>query len=135
MQPLTIGKVAKQASVGIETIRFYEREGLIAEPPRRESGYRQYPPETVDRVRFIKRAKELGFSLKEIKDLLALRIAPGTTCGQIKKRAQAKIVDIEEKMRTLERMKRALTKLTLACNGRGSIKDCPILEALDDDKA
>ena len=135
MQSLTIGKVAKQASVGIETIRFYEREGLIAEPPRRESGYRQYPPETVDRVRFIKRAKDLGFSLREIRDLLALRIAPGTTCRQIKKRAQAKIVDIEEKIRTLERMKRALAKLTLACSGRGSIKDCPILEALEDDTA
>lgn len=135
MDVLTIGKVAKQAGVGIETIRFYEREGLIAEPPRRESGYRQYPPQTVDRVRFIKRAKELGFSLREIKELMALRVAPGTTCGHIKKRAQAKIADIEERIRTLERMKRALAKLTLACGGRGPIKDCPIMEALEDDKA
>lgn len=135
MQPLTIGKIAKQASVGIETIRFYEREGLIAEPPRRESGYRQYSLETVDRVRFIRQAKDLGFSLREIKDLLALRIAPGTTCGQIKKRTQAKIADIEERIRILERMKRALAKLMLACSGRGSIKDCPILEAMEDNKA
>jgi MerR family mercuric resistance operon transcriptional regulator len=134
-QPLTIGKVARRAAVGIETIRFYEREGLIAEPPRRASGYRQYPPETVGRVRFIKRAKALGFSLREIRDLLALRVRPGTTCGQIKKRAQVKIADIQERIRTLRRMKRALAKLTLACSGRGSIQECPILEALEDGKA
>ena len=134
MESLTIGKVAKQAEVGVETIRFYEREGLIEEPPRRESGYRQYPSDTVDRVRFIKRAKELGFSLKEIKELLALRIAPGTTCDQIKKRADAKVGDIEDKIRSLQRMKRALKKLTVACSGKGSASECPILDALEDRK-
>lgn len=134
MQSMTIGKVAKQAEVGIETIRFYEREGLIEEPPRRASGYRQYPGDTVDRVRFIKRAKEFGFSLKEIKELLALRIAPGTTCGQIKKQAEAKVEDIEDKIRSLQRMKRALKKLTAACSGKGSVSECPILDALEDRK-
>ena len=83
MESITIGKVAKGAAVGVETVRFYEREGLIERPPRRDSGYRAYPAGTVDRVRFIKRAKELGFSLKEIKELMALRIAPGATCGQV----------------------------------------------------
>jgi MerR family transcriptional regulator, copper efflux regulator len=101
MGSMTIGKVAKGTNVGIETVRFYEREGLIEKSPRRDSGYRAYPADTVDRLRFIKRAKELGFSLKEIKELLALRIAPGTTCGQIKKRAEAKIEDIEDKISNL----------------------------------
>ena len=87
METLTIGKVAKQADIGIETIRFYEREGLIEDPPRRASGYRQYPSDTVDRVRFIKRAKELGFSLKEIKELLYLSVDPGTTCTQVQQRS------------------------------------------------
>lgn len=134
MDSMTIGKVAKGADVGIETVRFYEREGLIEKPPRRDSGYRAYPADTVDRVRFIKRAKELGFSLKEIKDLMALRIAPGTTCGQIKKRAEAKIEDIEDKISSLQRMKQALRKLTAACGGKGSVSECPILDALEDGK-
>lgn len=134
MDSITIGKVAKAAAVGIETIRFYEREGLIEKPPRRESGYRNYPADTADRIRFIKRAKELGFSLKEIKDLMALRLAPGTTCGQIKKRAEGKMEDIEGKIGSLQRMKRALQKLTDACGGKGSVSQCPILEALEDGK-
>lgn len=134
MDSMTIGKVAKGAAVGIETVRFYEREGLIEKPPRRDSGYRAYPADTVDRVRFIKRAKELGFSLKEIKDLMALRIAPGATCGQIKKRAEAKIEDIEDKISSLQRMKQALRKLTAACGGKGAVSECPILDALEDGK-
>jgi Hg(II)-responsive transcriptional regulator len=131
MDTMTIGKVAKCAGVGVETIRFYEREGLIEQPHRRDSGYRAYPAETVDRVRFVRRAKELGFSLEEIKELLALRIAPGTTCGQIKKRAEAKIGDIEDRIRGLQRMKQALRKLAVACGGNGSVSECPILDALE----
>ncbi|GMV83933.1 MAG: heavy metal-responsive transcriptional regulator [Planctomycetota bacterium] len=131
MDALTIGKVARQAAVGIETIRFYEREGLIAEPPRRESGYRQYPPETVDRVRFIKRAKELGFSLREIRELLSLRAKPGVGCADIYKRAKKKIDDIKERIRTLQAMRRALSTLMSECTGRGPVSECPILDALD----
>lgn len=134
MESLTIGKVARRAGVGVETVRFYEREGLIEEPPRRESGYRQYPKETISRLRFIKRAKELGFTLKEIKELLALRIAPETTCEDIRRRAEAKIGDIEAKIRTLKRMKEALMKLTVACSGRRPVSECPILEAIEDDE-
>ncbi len=132
MESMTIGIVASRAGVGVETIRFYEREGLIEEPPRRDSGYRRYPADTVDRVRFIRRAKELGFSLKEIKELMAPRLAPGATCGQVKRRAEAKIADIEEKIRDLERMKRALEKLTAACGGKGPVSGCAILDALKD---
>ena len=133
MKPLTIGKVASRAGIGIETIRFYEREGLIAEPPRRESGYRQYPEDAVSRLRFIRHAKELGFSLKEIKELFALRVDPETTCKEIRERAQAKIGDIEDRIRALQRMKLALTALVASCRGRGPVSECPILDALDQD--
>lgn len=131
MKTFTIGKAALLAEVGIETIRFYEREGLIGPAARRESGYREYSMEAVRRIQFIKKAKKLGFSLKEIKELLSLKIDPNTTCQEIKGRAEAKIADIEEKLRTLEKMKRALVGLTIACSGRGPVSECPILEALE----
>src|SRR5437762_2521828 len=83
---LKIGHVAKESGTGIETIRFYERSGLISDPPRRDSGYREYPRETIARLRFIKRAKELGFSLKEISDLMALSSSGKGTCGTMRKR-------------------------------------------------
>lgn len=132
MKAMTIGRVAKLADVGVETIRFYERKGLIEKPPRRTSGYRQYPSETLSRIRFIRRAKELGFSLSEIDDLLSLRVEPGTTCGDIRNRAESKIANIEEKIRTLQKIKKALAKLTVACDGRAPVSECPILEALED---
>jgi MerR family mercuric resistance operon transcriptional regulator len=131
MKPLTIGQVARQAGIGVETVRFYERQGLLEEPARRESGYRQYPEDVVARLRFIKRAKELGFSLKEIKELLALRVDPTTTCREVKERAEAKITDIEGKIASLLRMKKALVKLTATCRGKGPTSECPILDALD----
>jgi MerR family mercuric resistance operon transcriptional regulator len=131
MQPLTIGEVAKAAHVGVETVRFYEREGLIVAPPRRRSGYRQYPPETVRRVRFIRRAKELGFTLKEIAELLALRVESGSTCADVRNMARAKIADIETKLAELERIKSALERVARSCRGKGPTSQCPILEALD----
>jgi MerR family mercuric resistance operon transcriptional regulator len=131
MKPLTIGQLAKRADVGVETVRFYEREGLLEEPDRRESGYRQYDESVVRRLEFIRRAKELGFTLKEIKELLSLKIDPSTTCADVKERAETKISDIEQKIRTLQRMKRALVKVTKSCSGSGSTSDCPILEAIE----
>lgn len=131
MRSLTIGQLAKEAQVNIETVRFYERRGLVPEPPRRESGYRQYSLDSVARIRFIKRAQELGFSLKEISELLTLRIAPDTTCGDIKRKAELKVAGIEGKIRTFKNMKRALTKLVSSCRGRGPTSECPILEILD----
>lgn len=130
MKALTIGQVAKQAGVGVETVRFYEREGLLEEPQRRESGYRQFDETVVDRLRFIRRAKELGFTLKEIKELLELRGNPATTCADVKCRAEAKIADVEERIRSLQAMKKALVKVTKTCSGKGLIGDCPILESL-----
>ena len=133
MKSLTIGQLAGRAEVGVETVRFYERRGLLAEPERRPSGYRQYDEAVVDQLRFIKRAKELGFTLKEIKELLSLRLDPSTTCADVKSRAEEKIDDIQDKIRTLQRMKKALVKVTKACSGRGGTSECPILESLDRD--
>jgi MerR family copper efflux transcriptional regulator len=131
MERLTIGEVAKQAQVGIETLRYYERTGLVARPPRSETNYRLYPQETVRRVQFIKRAQELGFSLKEIMELLALRATPETPCVDIRIRALDKITAIEEKIEALNAMKYALAKLVEECSGQGEITDCPILASLD----
>jgi MerR family mercuric resistance operon transcriptional regulator len=103
----------------------------MPEPPRRESGYRQYSEDDVARILFIKHAKELGFSLKEILELLSLRVDPNTTCGDVKKRAEVKVADIDEKIRALQKMKRALTKLVTLCRGRGPTSECPILEVLN----
>lgn len=132
MESLTIGKVARLAGVGVETIRFYEREGLIAAPPRRESGYRQYSEETILRLVFIKRAKELGFTLKEIKDLFSLRVDSASNCDAVRQQAEAKIVAIQDKVRTLQRMEQALNKLVVACKKRRPTNPCPILEALEE---
>lgn len=128
---LTIGKLATAAGVGVETIRFYERQGLLPAPPRKRSGYRQYPTDAVARVLFIRRAKDLGFTLREISELLDLRVAPGANCTNIRKRAMSKLDDIDAKMAELVRMQRALQRLVKACRGRGPRGDCPILEALE----
>lgn len=132
MQSLTIGEVAKAAEVAVETVRFYEREGLIAEPPRRRSGYRQYPPDTVRRLQFIRRAKELGFTLKEIGELLDLRVDPERRCADVRALAKTKMADIEAKMLDLARIQAALTELVRTCRGKGPTSACPILDALDE---
>jgi len=131
---ITTSELAKRSSVNLETIRYYERTGLLPKPPRSGAGYRQFSPESVRRVRFIKRAQELGFSLKEIKELLALRIAPGSTRADVRKRAETKIVDIEGKVQHLRAMKKALVRLTESCCGSGPASDCPILESLSLDE-
>jgi len=134
MHRLTVGEVAKRAAVHIETLRYYERQGLVARPPRSRSNYRLYPEETVPRIQFIKRAQQLGFSLKEIRELLALRATPQIQCADVRERALAKIREIEHKVRTLQAMHTALTRLVAACAGQGHIADCPILESLNTDE-
>lgn len=131
MKSLTIGQLAKQAHVGVETVRFYERKGLLEEPDRRPSGYRQYDEDVVRRLEFIRRAKELGFTLKEVKELLSLKFDSSTTCADVKERAETKIEDIESKIRTLQRMKRDLVTLTKSCSGSGPTGECPILETIE----
>ena len=133
MGTMTIGKLAKRAGVGVETIRFYERKGLIPEPPRRSSGYREYDDDTVTRVRFIRHAKELGFTLKEINGLLSLQLDPEKPCQDVNRRIETKLSDIDEKIKMLHRMKDALQRLSTQCGGEWSVSDCPILEALEDD--
>jgi MerR family mercuric resistance operon transcriptional regulator len=120
--------------VNLETVRYYERRGLLARPPRTAAGYRAFAPEAVRRLRFVKRAQALGFSLKEIKDLLSLRAMPKAQCADVRARAAAKITEIDAKIRTLQAMRKALQRLTAACSGRGSVSQCPILESLDEEE-
>ncbi len=132
MPGFTIGKVAKEAGVKIDTLRFYERQGVIPEPSRTESNYRAYPEDAVRRVRFVKRAQDLGFSLREIKGLLDLRATPGAQCDDVRREALKKIEEIEGKMRSLRAMKTALSRLADECSTtQGSAVDCPILDALN----
>jgi Hg(II)-responsive transcriptional regulator len=131
MDGLTIGEVAERAKVHIETLRYYERRGLVASPPRSVANYRLYPEDVVRRVRFIKRAQELGFFLKEIKELLSLRAAPEAGCAAVRAHAAAKIKDVDAKIGSLTAMKRGLAKLVAECSGEGSLTDCPILESLE----
>lgn len=131
MKSLTRGQLAHKTGIGIEALRFYERNGLIQEPPRNEAGYRLYPATVVGRLRFIRRAKELGFSLREIKELLALRVDPKTSSAEVRKQAELKVADIESKIRDLQSIMQALDKLLAACCGEGRASECPILEALE----
>ncbi len=131
MTGLRSSEVAKLGGVNVESIRFYEKLGLLAKPPRTTAGYRVFSADAVRRVRFIKRAQELGFSLKEIKELLALRLDPDTTCADVRRRAEEKLADIEQKIADLRLMTKTLTRLAAACPGRGVTGDCPILDSLD----
>lgn len=131
MKGLTRKQVADKSGVTIEAVRFYEKEGIISEPPRTESGYRQYPETVIHQIRFVKRAQGLGFSLPEIKELLSMRVLPGTTTGDIRKRAKKKIQDIDEKIQTLHRIKETLEDITNACHEGLSLEDCPILKAFE----
>lgn len=128
---LKIGEVAARGGVNLQTIRYYEREKLLPAPPRLPSGYRMFPEQTVQRVRFIKHAQELGFSLAEIRELMSIQIDPRKECSDVKRLAKSKIADIEEKIRRLESMKRVLSGLTKLCPGRGPSSVCPILESID----
>jgi Hg(II)-responsive transcriptional regulator len=131
MSDLTISQLAKQAQVNVETIRYYERRGLLSAPARRASGYRQYSQQDVACLRFIRHAKTLGFSLNEIADLLVLRVDPDITCQDVRKRAERKLTEVDAKIRLLEGMMVALQRLIAACSGQGPSSACPILEALD----
>lgn len=131
MTGLKVGEVARQAGVNLQTIHYYERRGLLPKPPRTGSNYRAYPEDAVLRVRFVKRAQEIGFTLKEIKELLSLRAAPRTRCADVRERAVTKVRDIDDKVRTLQAMRKVLTKLIGECSGSGPVSQCPILEALD----
>ncbi len=134
MRDMTIGTTAREAGVGVETIRFYERRGLIDQPPKpQEGGFRVYPDETVERIRFIRQAQELGFSLREIGDLLSLRADPKTDSGEVRERAEAKLTEVNRKIMELERIRSALEALISACPGGGALRACSIMDALEGD--
>lgn len=128
--PLTIGKLAKRADISIDSIRFYERRGLITEPVRTESNYRIYKREVTAQLRFIKRAQQLGFSLAEIKELLAFRNNPLASKADVKLKTEEKIADIKGRIDDLTRMLRALEQLDASCDGCGPTSECPILKSL-----
>lgn len=130
MTSFTIGKLASSSGIGIETVRYYERTGMIEPAARRSSGYREYTPDDVLRIRFIKRAQLLGFTLREIKELLALKADPEADRKEVRSRAHAKIADIEAKIRDLAAMKQKLHELAECCHGGGPAEDCPIIRAI-----
>ncbi len=130
MNRLSIGELARQANVNIETIRYYERRGLLSKPPRNKSGHRRYSQEAVKRTDFIKRCQALGFSLKEITEILELRITPKSTCAEMKSRVGEKLTDVDKKIHELVHIRDALSRLLKKCTGKGPIGRCPILEEL-----
>lgn len=134
MQGLLIGEVATRAGVIVETVRYYERERLIPLVPRGRAKYRRYPLEIVQRIRFIRRSKELGFTLEEIRDLLALRDRRGG-CAKVRVRALEKIAALDERMAALGRMRAALADLAETCTDEPDDARCPILHALDEEDA
>lgn len=135
MKPFTIGKVAKAAGVGVETIRFYERRGLIAQPRRPgNGGARDYDADTVARLRFIRQAKDIGFSLAEITELLLLRDDGRAGCETVRARAISKRRDIEDKLQKLREMRDVLDGLIVGCPGKGHLSECTILEAMGNDR-
>jgi MerR family copper efflux transcriptional regulator len=131
METFSIGQVARRAGVGVETVRFYEREGLLEEPPRRASGYRQYSEQVIKRIQFIKRAQKLGFSLKEITEFLLLRVDGQTSCEEVKQLTEVKVAEVERKVIELQRMRHALLQVAALCTGEGPASACPMLDALE----
>jgi len=127
----TIGKLARASGVGVETVRFYERKGLVKRPPA-QKGYRTYAEEDARRIRFIKRAQELGFTLKQIKGLLELNAAPRSTCADVKRHTDAKLTEVEQKIRDLQQMKRSLRTLSSACGeSKKAVANCRILNCFE----
>jgi len=131
MSLLSIGQVASRTGVTVEAVRFYEKQRLIEAPRRSDAGYRLFPEEAVKRVRFIQRAKDVGFTLNDIAEVLALRREPGTSCTDIKLRATQKIEEVDRRIQELHRIRDALSRMVRNCSGRGSLNHCPILEELD----
>jgi MerR family copper efflux transcriptional regulator len=129
---MKIGELARRTGVAIDTVRYYERQGLLPEPERRPSGYRSYGPDDVTRLHFIRRAKSLGFTLQEIAELLALSSRREDDMGSLKAAAQHRLADVEAKLAELARIRDGLQTLVDACPGHGALQTCPILHALDE---
>lgn len=129
MKTLTIGKVAREAGIGVDTVRFYEREGLLRQAKRSANGYRTYSEPDIDRLRFIRRAKSLGFSLEEIAELLQLNETRGGR-AEVKRLAERRLADLEQKIREMTAIRDSLAHLVGQCSGKGALKGCPIIETV-----
>ena len=127
---MKIGELARRADVAIDTVRYYERQGLIPAPPRSASGYRHYGDADVAKLRFIRRAKALGFTLEEIRELLALSGRREQDMAGMKAAAIQKLAMVEDKLAELERIRSGLQRLVASCPGHGALAHCPILDAL-----
>jgi len=128
---LTIGALARAAGVGVETIRYYERRGLLPDPPRSAAGHRRYPVGSIDRVEFIRRAKDLGFTLREISELIDLRVEDGAPCAPVEARAREKLARVAKKIEELRRIQASLERLVEACVANQPTGECPMLEELE----
>lgn len=129
MKPITISVLSKETGVGIETIRYYEKNGVLPKAKRLQSGYRIYDEEAIKRLKFIKHAKSLGFTLKEITGLLNIHSAPGANCHTVKNIALDKIKDVEQKINDLEKIKSTLLKVSNLCPKNAvPLKDCQFLK-------
>lgn len=128
-----IGKLARRAGVNIQTVHYYERRKLILPVGRRESGYRVYDDETLKRLRFIRHAKELGFTLEEIRGLLDLSIDAAVSCDSVREKATHKLKDVDEKIKALGSIRRILKELINACNKRRPTEKCPILKSIGEE--
>ncbi len=131
---MQIGQLARQAGVPIDTVRYYERNGLLPTPSRRESGYRDYEVRDVSQLRFVRRAKALGFTLNEVRELLALSRRRGEDMAGFRAVATAKLADLDRKLAELGRVRQGLQSLLGECPGHGALGDCPILAALSGDE-
>jgi Hg(II)-responsive transcriptional regulator len=129
---MRIGEVAARAAVNVQTLRYYERRGLLPAPERRPSGFREYDSGTIDRVRFIKQAQQLGFTLDEVGELLSLRVEGRVACTSVQARATATVERIDRQIAELSSMRAVLVRLVADCRRRASTADCPMLAALSD---
>jgi DNA-binding transcriptional MerR regulator len=129
---MTIGELAKKIGVNVQTIRYYEREGLLPDAHRwPDSGYRDFDDEAVLRLKFIRSAKDLGFTLREIKELLDMRILPGESCAEVRHMIGTKLADLDRRMTEMRRLRRSLVKLEAACGRRSKAETCPALWAIE----
>lgn len=129
---MTIGKIARQAGVNIQTVRYYERRGLLRPDDYRDSGYRLYSDEAVKRLRFIKNAQGLGFSLDEVAKLLRLRVGHKAQCGPVRRQAESRLGIVQEKIADLRSIEKTLNRLIRTCSTKGTTSSCPILASLED---
>ncbi|MBK9293412.1 MAG: MerR family DNA-binding protein [Oligoflexia bacterium] len=131
-EKLTIGNLAKASGIGVEAVRFYQREGLIQEPQKPTRGYREYSIDTISKIKFIKRCQELGFSLREIKEIIAFNSKQGSTCSEVRKKTIKKLEEINEKIENLKQMKKSLEELKCACDkGKSALSKCDVTKCFD----